>query len=138
MTYRLRYPSLELNWLPNSVRKGLPTPDVIVTDNEDCGGRYWRQGNYEHDLLGFAPRRRAVIELACIADESTLAHEYRHHWQTHKLGTLDSVRWVLGPSYRDSIVRYFRSSRTEMDALLFQVKHASTDLGLEWLEWLRA
>ena len=69
--------------------------------------------------------------------ESTLAHEFRHHLQRVHFGIKpDVIEWDIGENYKDSIIKYFTSSVTEMDALLYEVKYYPDDVNLEWYEWL--
>ena len=139
---RARNPSLEFNWLPNSIRKGLQTPRLVLLDATWCGGAYWRRTDYRCVPKSFGLdldlKEGAVIGLCASRDPGTLAHEYRHHWQIesgYKFG--ESVWQQASPeAYKTSIIRYFRSYWWEMDALRFQLKHAPDDLSCLWRDWL--
>jgi len=134
---KLRHPSLEFNWLPNSLRKGLKTPRMIITDDENCGGRYWHRTQYDCVTpFDFNLREGAVIELAQLKSPGTIAHEYRHHWQKYN-ARLDGTKWQTPDSWDDywnAVVAYFNTSWSEFDALRFQVKHAPDDFSLETWE----
>jgi hypothetical protein len=78
-----------------------------------------------------------IIEIDTNSDAAaTLAHEYRHHWQTYKFGKLNTPQWSNKGDYKTSIVNYFKSCPYEMDALIYEIKMAPTDYNLLWWEWL--
>lgn len=138
----MRNPSLEFNWLPTSIRKGMSTPRLVLLDATWCGGAYWRRTDNrcvpESFGLDLDLREGAVIALCASRDPGTLAHEYRHHWQLesgHQFGesVWQQASWA---SYKNSIIRYFKSYWWEMDALRFQLKHAPDDVSCLWWDWL--
>jgi hypothetical protein len=135
-----RLPSLEFNWLPNSLRKGLDTPRVVYSDSAPYGGcYYWRdRGIVEH--LGLDTAEGAIIEITTVCPaQSVLAHEYRHHWQRQNARLTTGTVWhrvETVADYRKEIVRYFSQSPFEMDALYFELSVAPNDVSLEWKEWL--
>jgi hypothetical protein len=135
-----RHPSLELNWLPNSLRKGLQTPAVVFTDADDCGGRYWTRWDYDWGVDGISTRKRPVIEVVdCgVPAAGIIAHEYRHHWQRYSTRKLFATQWTKHGNYRKNIVSYFRASWSEYDALRFQVKTAPDDNSRQWWEWVHS
>lgn len=143
----VRIPSLELNWLPMSVRKGLPTPRVIFASRE-WGGRYCSTrrdcGRYIDPLTDIDCTKRGLIEINgedSIWEGSDLlpgaiAHEYRHHEQQHSWRRFYSSVFQCRGDYRASIVAFFRGYPQEMDALRFQLRVAPDDLSRQWQEWL--
>jgi hypothetical protein len=139
---RLRNPSLEFNWLPNRVRKGMPTPRLLLLDTSWCGGAYWRKTEDRCVLESFGLdmdlKEGAVIALCGSKDPGTVAHEYRHHWQIESGYTFGESVWqeASAETYKASILRYFRSFWWEMDALKFQLKHAPDDISRLWWDWL--
>lgn len=112
------FPALELTFLPLSLRKGIPTPEIAFVDSHEeigCSGYYDAAG-------GHCGRLVAVNGEDC---ESTLAHEYRHHWQRHA-GCFDSqtAAWVPDDwqdDYWTKIRDYFSFQLHEYDALLFEL-----------------
>ena len=139
---RLRNPSLEFNWLPNSIRKGLSTPRVVLSNRIDCGGFYCNKTpeRYIHPWLGMDVSEAPVVAVTELAGSvaASLAHEYRHHWQWNNFGhrMRPSVWDSQNQDYKASIVRYFRTYWWEMDALKFELKHAPNDVSRLWWEWL--
>ncbi len=139
-----KIPSLETRWLHRS-EKWLPQP-VVIWEENNCsyGGLHIdpQQGETLIDNI-HVPMDRGVI---CIAEydmiEATVAHEWRHHYQTCSGWRYDGKSWAAtfkaGATYEDAIVQYFRQSRAEMDALLYSVKVAPNELTEEWLEWINA
>lgn len=121
------------NWLPLSDRKNLDMPAVII---EPWNGNYG--GYYEYDP--YNPKQKPVI---CIveSDEKTMAnviaHEFRHHMQ-HMLNQRVSAPTVLDFSleYEPMITKYFRTSISELDALLYSIKLAKTEVTDWWLNEL--
>lgn len=139
---RLRNPSLEFNWLPNSLRKGLQTPRLVLLDDTWCGAAYWRRTSARCLLESFGVdmdlKEGAVIALCASKDPGSLAHEYRHHWQIESGYKFGQSVWqqASAETYKASILRYFRSFWWEMDALRFQLKHAPDDVSRLWWDWL--
>jgi hypothetical protein len=113
--------SLEINWLKRFDRS-LVVPEVAFSDLTDCGGYYVRPGKYEWPLDGkFIDCRFGLIVVGFgWSAESTIAHEWRHHWQVHNGWTLDHQRFDHTVKWEDAIRKYFRESRSEMDALRFE------------------
>jgi hypothetical protein len=139
---KIKNPSLEFDWLPNSVRKGISTPRLVLLGGDWCGGAYWRQTDSRcvpsQFGLDMDLSEGAVIGLCASRNAGTLAHEYRHHWQIESGYKIGASVWhqANADSYQRSIIRYFRSYWWEMDALKFQLKHAPDDVSLLWKEWL--
>lgn len=115
------------SFLPLSERKGIPEPKVFLeSSNTHYGGYY----SIEHKHI-------VVCETPDIA--STLAHEYRHYLQDYtnivKLPkTNNSPNFNL--PYRKMIRHYYRTKRHELDALLYELKHAKTEIAYWWYKHL--
>jgi hypothetical protein len=115
----------ELNFLPLSYRKNVTMPTVIIQPN--TGQNY--DGYYSNNTI-------VAVENEYI--DSILAHEFRHHLQ-HYYGcqsviiqiTDEDVKYV---NYDKFIRKYFRSSWSEMDALLFEHKITPNWVNTLWLK----
>lgn len=136
----IRHPSLEFNWLPNSITKGLPTPPMVVTDTEAYGGAFYHPNDGEHFGISL---RNGLIEISeSLYCPSTIAHEYRHYWQLHNgllgVGSLETLLQLFQgvDTYKESIVTYFLTQPDEMDALCFERKMVRTEYTDEWWEWI--
>ena len=135
---KVKYPSLELNWL--KFPKDISIPDIITVgvDDFNYGGCYYEP---EWNSISVSDRsfslERGLLVVREDNYESTLVHEFRHHVQRVHFGIKpDGIEWEEGESYKNSIIKYFTSSVTEMDALLYELKHYPDDVNLEWYEWL--
>jgi len=64
--------------------------------------------------------------------ESIIAHEWRHHWQWWNGWDYDGIGWDVNGDYDANIKDYFLRSKSEIDALRYEEKRASTEHG-EWL-----
>lgn len=125
---RLKVPSLETNWLQRS-EKWLPQPEVWVSDFETASGAYCYPGIDTRGTVFEAvyPTKAGAIVIVESQNEelgdfeATLAHEWRHHWQFWCGWKYDGNPGALARlPYEQAIYCYFRSSRSEMDALLFE------------------
>jgi len=135
---RVRFSSLELNWLPNSIKKGLILPQIFFVQNSGVGGGYYRVKNFDNDWGNLTKRPIIVIDIHSETNDldSTIAHEFRHHWQLYTYGNWISPRWKIENSYKKSIIKFYSSCPYERDALQFETKLAPNDTNLEWKEWL--
>lgn len=123
---------MELRWLRRYDRH-LVVPEVVFVDGlktewgQECGGYYAPPEKRIFDIGGHEVDGRfgviAVNSSEAGSIPATLAHEWRHHWQWHRGIEFDHVAYDVS-DYEASIGNYFRSSRTEMDALLFEHKVA--------------
>jgi hypothetical protein len=123
----IRFPSLEINWLPNSFLKGLDSVKIDLVSEALGSGAYYHGQN----LITITEDGDSIYTA------STIAHEMRHHWQHTKFGSPKNyVTWKsLSPfSYEVAIVKFFTSNPIEMDALLFEYKIARTDLNTYWMD----
>jgi len=123
--------SLELNWIRKKCDKTLVMPEVMFFDM-DFQGLYIdpiRAEYYDMDghpvYAGFG----IIIVNPIYADniESILSHEWRHHWQLLNGMQYDGIDWneLDENDYEINVQKYFKESKSEMDALKFQYKHAS-------------
>ena len=118
------------NLLPLSERKSIVIPRVYI--EPDTGQPY---GGYYHNGANY-------IVVVDFGDEklmaSTLAHEFRHACQLQ----LNQISCAGGSfpntklPYELQINEYFNKYPHEMDALLFEYKHAKSELNEWWLKHL--
>lgn len=137
---RARFPSLEFNWLPNSIRKGLSTPRVVYTNSDQYGGRYIWPDTGIIECFDMDTSEGAIIEVTSShSTASILAHEFRHHWQRYCADLKPGKAWRQPSTmdeYKKQIIRYFRDDPFEMDALCFEIAIAPSDISLMWKEWI--
>ncbi len=140
--HRIKHPSLELNWLPNSIRKGIPTPRLVVTDSNDYSGVFYHPTE-DCEIFDMPLDKAPVIAISSTHDHfhSAVAHEFRHHWQLHN-GLLGegNGHWLhlfkSWKTYQRAIVAYFKTQPHEMDALRFERKVAPAEHQDMWWEWI--
>lgn len=132
--------SLDLRWLSRHAR-GIPVPKLVVDDDLiDCGGYYFPSVDSEaiiNDDLVVDGKSGVIVVSGYHAERhhSTIAHEWRHHWQMHTGNGWDVVLdWnyeELG--YERSIAEYFKQPH-ELDALLFERRVAPSEVNEEWFD----
>jgi hypothetical protein len=124
----------EFSWLPISVLKQVPYfPKLIFEDIKEAAG-YYLSPHKEHP--------RGLISISSyFADQmysSTLAHEFRHHWQVFNFGLnsrrLDWYNIYSKYEYERAICLYFNANPDERDALLFEYKYAKCDVNEYWVK----
>lgn len=130
---RIKRPSLNLNWLPLSERKTLPTPRMAFIDVTGCGGYCAYRTDYHciEELTGWDRRDGDVIVVSTAYGDyertaATLAHEYRHLQQNYfndlpRLGTCQPFRQDMP---WEEAIRVFYRQPCEFDALLFEHRFA--------------
>lgn len=140
----LRNPSLELNWLPNSLLKGIPTPVVFTQEEANYGGVYYHPCN-KYLNEGKISLKNGAIGIVHAFDRNMggiIAHEWRHHLQgQHNLLPKRGTIWgeiAKSMTYKEAIVKYFCEQPHEMDALKFELIHGADDINLLWKEWIIA
>lgn len=134
--------SLETRWL--KLEKWISIPPIVLVDNlgADCQGKYYSPQYAEIELDGrMYPLDDGLIVYRMDGRDdypSVLAHEIRHHWQQIRGYGYDGVDVDFSdPSqYEKNILKYFLSSKCEMDALLYADRKHKTDVHSEWIEWL--
>lgn len=139
-------PSLDFNWLPMSVRKGISTPRLLYIDEQHhYGGMYYFSMPYHYIIQ--EPDIDLDLDLyeggvVVVAGENgaahTLAHEYRHHWQRETGRLNEGSQFDAGSDYETSIRRFFTADPHERDALMFQHRLAPDDLSEYWMQILYA
>lgn len=129
--------SLELNWIRKKVDKTIPMPEVMFYPLTGASGKYYTPRRSElFDLDGKPHDMRygvIVINPKYNKTESTIAHEWRHHWQ-HFHGIkfeISDLKTFGKIKFSQSLINYFRTSKTEKDALRFQYQHAGIHDGWE-------
>lgn len=118
------------SWLPLSERKNIVLPTIAVEPNEGqpYGGLYY--SDYNHIVVVDYGDEKQMV--------ATLAHEFRHACQrqlNQKACTSSSKSQATLP-YELMINSYFNKHEHEMDALLFEYKHAKCELNDWWLNHL--
>jgi hypothetical protein len=127
--------SLDLNWIRKE-DKSLVIPPVVYEANDRYGGYYVHPVKGEIEIAGkFYDSKIGIIVISSIWPEnipSTLAHEWRHHWQFYQGWKMDSIGWSYPEDYEAAIRKYFLSSRCEFDALRFEYRKAKSELNDSW------
>jgi len=130
----MRSRSIGLNWLRH-FDKSVVVPEVVFTSLNDASGYYYQPGDYELCIDGRF--YDGIFGIMVISDgdliASTIAHEWRHHWQRHNDFEFDHVPLRPDLPYEENIAHYFSSSKSEMDALLFERRNAPNYLNDYWL-----
>lgn len=132
-------PSLELNWLCKD--KDISLPRIVFAEMKNCGGFYVPPEKDEYYFNGtYYEREKGILFIGDTNDDSfvinAIAHEWRHHWQFVSGFDFDHAELNCDLEYKDIIIDYFKSSWTEMDALLFSLEMYPDNEALEWYEWL--
>jgi len=132
-------PSLETNWLPQSLRKHTGQPMVCFDDGFEHGGMYTPPGydpelTYGKDCITTGLIIINPMGLSPIP--ATIAHEWRHHWQYLENPRVFDGIWI--PVYgqgdhMEMIVDYFSYQWHEFDALRFTMSQYSCDEDGDWL-----
>jgi hypothetical protein len=138
------FPGCETHWLQHGA-KDLPQAKVVVVRTIKAAGLYYKPEPCEEFFDGTpvdCSKGILVINAVWLDGEldyaNVLAHEWRHHWQLFNWGkNYDGSRFCKELPYRESIVKYFTSSRCEMDALLFSIEKHSDEESQQRLEWCR-
>lgn len=137
-------PSIDLNWLSRR-DKQLPIPQLHYDPLlEEYGGVYYDPefGIFEYDENHTFDCKNGLIVVSTIYEEdieSTLAHEWRHHWQTFNGCCLDyeygleSYDFSDWDTYDHNIKRYFLENDFEFDALLFEARMTKNEQAKERL-----
>lgn len=134
---KIKNPSLEFNWLPNSFLKGLVLPELYVGDSGRYGGMYTHiSDKFPHGRIIINPVDREDSE----SFRASLAHEIRHAWQEQNGWEMVGSDWpgiIARIPYEKAIVKYFTTYAHEMDALQFEYKHAKYWGNEEWMQWIK-
>ena len=127
-------PGMETRWLSRHERH-LPTPSVVYVENLSLGGLYVPPWNDAQIVEGIEiPPSNGTIMIGEWGDDmpaaGILAHEWRHHWQQWNGWKYDGIGWNSPTDYTSGIREYFSKSRSEMDALRYEIKRAACDESL--------
>lgn len=118
---------------------GFP-PVVLLEDprvnGERIGGAYFRPSDTEIEFGGLRYRGQRGLIIVRDDDEShtTIAHEWRHHWQWCNGWEYDGLGWPPTRSYENDIRRYFRGSRSELDALVYEFTWTKSERNEHWVD----
>ncbi len=138
----VRYPALALRPYQRTW-KDMPVPVVVETPMEDYGGCYYQPEKGEALICGrHISTDRGVIVIATTSDDGTVAHEWRHHWQSTNQGMRMNSgpywqKWCQELDYYKAIERYFLTLDIEWDAFCFTLsKVRQPRPECEWLDAL--
>ena len=122
--------SFELNWVRLKCDKSIPMPEVVFYSLDDCAGKYYHPENHElYDVDGKPYHMRygvIVVDPDTPLIHTTIAHEWRHHWQYYHGIEFEISSIVDNESYNESLLQYVTGSKTELDAIRFEYKYAGT------------
>ena len=129
---------LGLDWLSRKLRH-ISKPPVYYIEDSDQSGFYInpQRGVYEYKGKEFDMCNGLIIINYDDGDiASTLAHEFRHHWQWCRFGESAYENYVdyfsLTGTYEEKIKQYFNYNQIEHDALMFEVMVAPNETNLYW------
>jgi hypothetical protein len=122
---------LELNWIRRKSDKSLAMPLVIFDKLDFAGGLYCypeKKGEFHStDGKSYSLKDGAILVNTMHDDaESTIAHEWRHHYQYHTGQSIGHSFITLFDKfdYNTALLKYFTLSKTENDALRFQYQYS--------------
>jgi hypothetical protein len=133
---------MELNWLRKG-NKEIPLPEIVFECEKTVGGYYSRPARKEKEICGrFYDLSKGLISINPRYDQefilNTIAHEWRHHWQRFMgISNPNPSPFESAGNYDEDIVRFFKGSWWEMDALLFSIKKAPDETSMYWIDLLR-
>ena len=149
----VKNPSLELNWLQKK-QKDLLLPNLYFANEiGNAGALYYHIENdmevlVDGDLVDISKKPLIIIGLRHYGKEldeksirSSIAHEWRHHWQQYNTYLLESyhgfdIDWSDLENYKSNIKKFFINIEAELDALLFELINSPDDNTLEWYQWI--
>lgn len=131
---KIRYPSLELNWL--SKKKWYSYPDIVYMKNNSYSGCYYHPQDVvvqlddkEYELIN------GLIVINEGDDPATIAHEFRHHQQyLEGYDNKNPQTFNNEVSYRQAVKEYFTTCKFEWDCLLYELKHYPDEHNQNWYE----
>ena len=141
--------SVELNWL-SKYNKTITLPELVIVDqsfvnNVEVGGYMTRPCIGETYINGkyYDLKHGIMVITTHDSDDSiiheVISHEWRHHVQHMCMKNIEKPQqWIIHPaeSYKDAIIRYFNTSITEMDALLYSLHKSPSSVNCQWYQWL--
>ncbi len=140
MAFRVKHPGLEIAWLRKHDR-ALVVPEIVFAEIE-TSGFYAHPRPDTRDINGVVVDCSRGIIVVNSLDEaelhaSTLAHEWRHHWQRHNGWAEDGSSWSVTDGsrpYEERIVEFLRRFPSERDAVMFEHRVAPSWVTDYWLE----
>lgn len=102
----------EYSWLPNSLTKGVKLPKI---EYEPINFNYG--GYYDGEKIVVVENEECIVA-------ATIAHEFKHHLQAQNKRKLKIVSFDTECDYEISVRKYYRSSWSEFEALMFEHKYA--------------
>ena len=130
LLYRARHPALETRWLARHDRQ-LPVPEVFYVSGITAGGFYFQPLRRSRVWEGLeVPPSRGLIMVNVDYGPSVpaiLAHEFRHHWQRFHGWRSDTQPYRTDLPTHIALRRFYRASRSEMDALRHEMRRAPNE-----------
>lgn len=131
----VRCPEAAFRWC--RTQKDISAPLLMEGPLPNASGCYYHQKTGETFVLGrHVPLDKGLIVISTIhirtlSDEAEVfSHEWRHHWQLLNGWKYDGKPlqdWGDYDAWAGNVARYFRTSRSERDALHFSIAKAGTD-----------
>lgn len=141
--------SIDLHWLSKK-EKDITLPNLVYENiGYGCGGSYYSSTHNDEVYLNgkYYDCSNGLILVNTYNDysdkneiENVLAHEWRHHCQYLRniyTDPYDSSMFDWNDDYWNSIIKFFSTNKTEVDALLFAEKYAPSDCTTEWISHLK-
>jgi len=117
----------DISWLPRSIRKGNPIPNVVYDLNSDIHATaFYVLGSHTITIVDYDEEIIA----------SSIAHEYCHFLQDLNNTVKPAIKLDFGDNYEEDIKQYFSTQPHEMESLLFEYKHSKTWQNDWWLNKL--
>jgi hypothetical protein len=139
--------SANLHWLLKTA-KWLPIPKLLFSekalDGAVCGIYYPPSWKCNHivpiDGVEYHNKNGIIVINTSYPEniESTMAHEFRHHWQIFSGWKLTSSLFDsldFENDWTNSVIRYYKEQPYEMDALRYQNKMVRSEAE-KWVESL--
>ena len=129
---------IELNWLRGR-DNDIPLPKIVIVNNYIYAGAYFHPRNdYVYNNGRIVDLKKGLIAICSELDDpgSTIAHEWRHHWQFFNGIDFDNIQFDHDKCYKNETIKYYCNSKTEMDALLFEIKMYPDDDNQLYYEWI--
>lgn len=121
--------------------KSLSMPVIVHTPLDEASGYYYEPHRGELEFDGkFYPGDKGIIVVSTNYPElidSTITHEWRHHWQRFNKGECPYWPWQPLDDYEQSIRDYFKVWH-EWDALMFEYRFARNELNDYWVGLLQS
>jgi len=135
--------SHHLDWIAREA-KDVPPPRLKFIDCLiGCSGCYYRPQGAEiqiYDEFVSLDKGLILVSEAHMTERgdlpNTLAHEWRHHWQTFNAAGPNRVQpFRIDIAYQAVIIEFFQNPR-ERDALVFSHRKAPSETSGMWISWI--